>query len=125
MKRVLFISQSTLCHNLLKIITEQFPTKTELDCVNSIEESLALSKKSKPYHLMIFDWNCLMHQPNPEVCLPQLKGHPAFGQANWVLIYPHQGEFPKTLLEKKGFRAFYAKPFIADELAQMIHRWSK
>lgn len=125
MKRVLFISQSTLCHNLLQIITAQFPTKTELDCLNSTEEALSLSKKNKPYHLVIFDWNCLVNWPDCESLLTQLNGHPVLSGANWILIYPHQGEFPKMLLEKKGFRAFYSKPFITDELAQLIQHWVK
>lgn len=125
MKQVLFISQSTLCHNLLKVITVQFPTKTQLDCLNSIEEALSISKKSKPYHLIIFDWNCLANEVDYEAILTQLNGHPAFNGANWVLIYPHQVEFPKLLLEKKGFRAFYSKPFLTNELAQMIRQWIK
>lgn len=122
MKRVLFISRSKLSHNLLRAVLPLTAEKTDLVCLDSADEIPKVPKRGKPFRLVVVDSNCFGKDENPKEFTDRLNEHPLAKKAGRVLIYSHLTDVKKDLLRKKGFGSFHAKPFSAEELANIVCR---
>lgn len=122
MKRVLFISKSRLCHNLLKAVVTLVSKKTEPVCVESIDEALSLPRRGAPFRLILVDWNAIAEEKNGVEETAKLNGHRLLADAARVLLHSHGADLPEGALKGQNFSAFHAKPFLAEELAGIIER---
>ncbi|HBF13114.1 MAG TPA: hypothetical protein DDW49_06980 [Deltaproteobacteria bacterium] len=125
MKNILYISQSRLSHNLLRALLPYLPEMVQLTCVDRLNEALLLPKMGKPYQLVIIDWNTLAGHNPLEPHINDLNRHPLITKAPKILIHSYNQEIPKEILTTKGFVAFYTKPFLTDELINIMVKWTK
>lgn len=125
MKHLLFISQSRLSHNLLRTILPLVPVRVDLTCLENIDEINTMPRRGKPYSLILFDWNALSELKDVGGKLDELNSHPLLKRGESILIHTHGVDYKDPLLSKKGFKGFYAKPFLAEELASIIEKHMK
>ena len=121
MKRVLFISKSRLCHNLLQAVVTLVPKKAELTCAETIAEALLLPRRGAPVRLILVDWNALMEEKNGVKEAVKLGEHRLLASAVRILLHNRGAPFPEEALREQHFAGFHAKPFLPEELAGIIN----
>lgn len=120
MKKLAYFSKSTLTFNLLKTVLPLVSQKFEVVLFEEI--SIEPNKKQKPFDILLADTNFFKEMKEDEITAAcnELKGSAAFGQARWLLLYPHELMDEKlTVFKKMGFST-HAKPVLAEELAALI-----
>ncbi|MBI4410917.1 MAG: hypothetical protein HY541_00335 [Deltaproteobacteria bacterium] len=120
MKRVLFISKSPLCHNLFQAVVTLIPKKAEAVCVESVDEALSLSRRGRPFRLILVDLNALADEKNGAKAAVRLGEHRLLEPAARILLHSRGAALPDQALKEQNFSAFYTKPFLAEELAKII-----
>ncbi|MDO8518656.1 MAG: hypothetical protein Q7T11_00650 [Deltaproteobacteria bacterium] len=118
MKKVLFISRSKLSHNLLRAILPLAPVKTDMDCLEGVEEVSRIPKRGKRYDLLLADWNSFSSLKDPLQGVSELEKHPLTKGAKKILLHPLAWAGLRGLSEA-GF-SFRAKPFLPEDLAHII-----
>jgi len=121
MKRLLFISRSGLCHNLLQEVLLLVPVKTELVPLEGFSQVEQLPESEKKFALVLVDQNCLEGDPEWKGDGIPMK-HPSVKTAQTILIYPHNRKPDPRLTEKISFEAMGQKPFLPEELASLISK---
>ena len=120
MKRILFISKSHLCHNLLQAVMTLIQKKGEAVCAESVDEALLLPRRGAPFRLILVDWNALAEEKNGVEETAKLGGHRLLAPAARILLHSRGTALPDQALKEQNFSAFYAKPFLVEELAKII-----
>ncbi|MBI2340254.1 MAG: hypothetical protein HYU99_07820 [Deltaproteobacteria bacterium] len=120
MKKILFISKSRLCHNLLQAVAALVPKKVEAVCVESVAEALSLPRRGSAMDLVLVDWNALEEAKSGIREIGQFHDHRRLEGAARVLIHARGASLWENELKEQNFSGFYAKPFLAEELAKII-----
>lgn len=120
MKRVLFISQSELSHNLIKMVIPLLTKKIDVTCALGLEDITQLDA-SKKIHLVVVDGNVLEGVEVGDF-INNLKQVPFLSGVMFALIYG--SKFEKALAHKDHFQFTAKKPFLPMDLANHLVHWS-
>lgn len=118
MKKILFLTRSSLAPNLLQAVLPLVPFKVKLTAVDSLATLVTLPQKGKGFSLVLADLNalCELSAADQEFFrqTPVLKNTPR------ALFYPLKTAIDKAKFENLGFSQFYQKPFLPEQLAEII-----
>ncbi len=115
MKQIVFISKSRLSQNLLGLLIPLIPTKTTLKSYDSLA---AAATQNKAVNLLVIDANVL---PVTEItkALDFLQ-KPVWKKSKAVLIHSRHQQMDQAALKSAGLTNFYVKPFLSEELVNLI-----
>lgn len=113
MKRLIFVSQSRLCQNLLALIAKSFPKKIDLITLTDLDEFNTLPS-TKPINTIIFDEHTL-----DKVCPPVFL-KPRFKQATKIFIHGSNTKIDKEKLSRLGLVQTKVKPFLPEEIVRLM-----
>lgn len=113
MKRLIFVSQSRLCQNLLALIAKSFPKKIDLTTLTDLNELNTLPS-TKPINTIIFDEHAV-----DKVC-PTVFLKPRFKQAKKILIHGSHAKIDKEKLSRLGQVQTKAKPLLPEEIIALM-----
>lgn len=125
MKRILFLSKSRLSHNLIRAVLPLISGKTELVCVDSPEEFATLPKRGKAFSLVAADWNIFADPKESGPFFEAVKAHPLVQKTGFILFHAPEADFDRGEFSKKGFKSFHQKPFLPEELCEILSRAMK
>ena len=118
MKKILFITRSSLAPNLLQAVLPLVPFKIKLTAVESLAALVTLPQKGKGFSLVLADLNSLRDlSPADQEFFRQA---PVLQGTSRALFYPRKTEINKINFENLGFSQFYQKPFLPEKLAEII-----
>lgn len=118
MKHMLFLSPSELSQNLMELIVPTIPRKIHFQSCRNLGE-LQSHYFSKPVTCTIIDERFLMENNFAELSAVFEKIN--LKKSKKILFYTSQGPFLRSGSEL-GFDESHAKPFLAEELKEIIRR---
>lgn len=114
MKRVLFLSRSVLCQNLLALLLENYPDKID-HIYESQYDHVIKSVAGKTIHLIIMDANSIS-----ETSSPAALDSKYMGKAKRLLIHDRSKKPSDEFIMRFKINQTLAKPFTEEELADII-----
>lgn len=120
MKRLLFISRSTLPHNLLRAVLPLVNTPVDLTCIHAPEEISRITGRGRPFHMVLVDFNAIKGHETGDQLLERFRQQPRFKESSFVLIHSGKDQVDGAIFESAGFAGIYQKPFSTGELAGII-----
>lgn len=120
MKKLLFISRSTLPHNLLRAVLPLVPFPVDLTCIHTPEEVSQMTGRVRPFHMVLLDFNAIDGSETGDQTLEQFRQQPRLKESSFVLIHSDKDQIQHPFFENAGFTGIYQKPFSTGELAGII-----
>ncbi len=117
-KHVVFISKSKLSQNLIELIVKTIPRKIDFTTFDDLHE-VALAFFPKNIQLVILDHNSIPKE-NSDLVFQQAFGKRQLKQAKKILMFSRDVDLDHEYLKAQGFQHSYAKPFLPDELIDMV-----
>ncbi len=116
MKKILFASASVLSANLLSLVLDLLPQKIGLTTIGDLAQ---LGQYADRVDLLLVDWNLFESDTRASLLLlRQSLWNPVLKNTPKILICPREQR--DQIKIPKGFDSLHAKPFLPEELAQLI-----
>lgn len=120
-KHVIFASQSHLAHNVVDILSKTLTKRVDLTCftqLNDVAEYAALH----PVNLVILDHSTMAAVESEAV---SLLGSRALKSVHKILLHKRDAVFDAQFLQSHGFVSFLTKPFLPEELTELMSKCLK
>jgi hypothetical protein len=117
MKQIAFITKSKLSQNLMGLLVPSLGQKISYVTFDSFETASAYHF-AKPVHVMIFDQN--VFDDLKDECDWSFFEKPNLKKSEKILIYARHRDIDTGNLRELGFTAFHAKPFLPEELIELL-----
>ncbi len=122
-KHVIFVSQSHLAHNVIEILSKTLTKRVDLTCFTTLND-LAESAALHPVNLVILDHNTFA-AAGSEHTISLLLGTRSLKHTYKILLHKRDDVFDSQLLQSLGFVSFLTKPFLPEELTELMQKCLK
>ncbi|MBF0104760.1 MAG: hypothetical protein HQM16_05480 [Deltaproteobacteria bacterium] len=119
MKRIIFISRSKLSQNLMEIIIKSINKKIDYKPLSSLKE-LSKAHYSRPVQIVIVDNNAVRGEKTSDTELFGAFESRYFVKSKKIFLHTRKDAIDRDLLERHGFGVFLVKPFLTEELIDII-----